>query len=116
METKQKHTTWPWIFHKDSICPEFIIGDNGKTVVCAVHHVCHIANDVEYLANATLIAAAPETVAERDQLKEVNVELLRAITAVRLFLQFHVPKTGQPHTEATILDDHLAELQDKATP
>jgi len=33
-------------------------------------------------ANARLIAAAPETAAERDQLREVNADLLAALEAV----------------------------------
>jgi len=34
------------------------------------------------LANARLIAAAPETAAERDQLREVNAELLAALESL----------------------------------
>jgi hypothetical protein len=35
---------------------------------------------VECLHNAALIAAAPETAAERDRLRHVNAELLAALT------------------------------------
>jgi hypothetical protein len=36
----------------------------------------------EEKANARLIAAAPETAAERDSLREINAELLAALTAL----------------------------------
>lgn len=35
--------------------------------------------DLEAVANARLIAAAPETAAERDRLKEINKDLLAAL-------------------------------------
>lgn len=38
--------------------------------------------DIELLNNAILIAAAPETAAERDRLKEINAELLAALRDV----------------------------------
>lgn len=36
-------------------------------------------------ANARLIATAPETAAERDRLKEVNAELLKALRSLAFF-------------------------------
>ena len=44
--------------------------DTGYPCVCS---------SAEMLANAALIAAAPETAAERDRLKEINKELLEAL-------------------------------------
>ena len=38
-----------------------------------------VTNRAEMLANAALIAAAPETAAERDRLRAVNAELLEAL-------------------------------------
>jgi hypothetical protein len=43
-------------------------------------------------ANARLIAAAPETAAERDRLKALNAELLAALKAVRAA---QTPKDGR---------------------
>lgn len=50
----------------------------GRGLVCTVneHHP-------QYEANANLIAAAPETAAERDKLKEVNSELLEALEILK---------------------------------
>lgn len=42
--------------------------------------------DPEALANARLIAAAPETAAERDRLKEVNAELLQLCETILIRL------------------------------
>lgn len=39
-------------------------------------------DDDEHEANARLIAAAPETAAERDRLKEANAELLQALREI----------------------------------
>ena len=50
-------------------------GDNWQWIATLSDHP-------NQAANARLIAAAPETAAERDQLREVNADLLAALEAV----------------------------------
>jgi hypothetical protein len=42
-------------------------------------------------ANARLIAAAPETAAERDHLRKVNAELLEALERIKVELDGNTP-------------------------
>jgi len=67
MTTQPKHTPAPWIL--DTGEDEFCIS-NGVTI-CRGDDTANA-----WAANARLIAAAPETAAERDKLKELNAELL----------------------------------------
>lgn len=53
----------------------------GRKCLCAVISAWR-APDPQSLADARLIAAAPETAAERDRLKAVNAELLAALQAM----------------------------------
>lgn len=80
-----KHTPGPW----QVSAPE----DEYDTwlVLCSAHYeVAHIArrytngerNEAIEVENARLIAAAPETAAERDRLKEINAELLAALEKI----------------------------------
>lgn len=83
METK--HTPGPW----------FVMGidGNGDTQVSGhpfyighsdplYHCIVTGNNEAERKANAALIAAAPETAAERDRLRQVNAELLVALKGI----------------------------------
>ena len=65
-----KHTPGPW-----TIDGLHIIG-NGYSIAHINSH-----RTTEGRENAELIAAAPETAAERDRLKEINAELLEAANA-----------------------------------
>lgn len=67
-----KHTPGKW-----SIDGMHIIG-NGYSIAHINSH-----RTTEGRANASLIASAPETAAERDRLKEINAELLEACLAAR---------------------------------
>ena len=58
--------------------------ENGRQILSGKLHLatCHYGNGIdvnEANANAALIAAAPETAAERDKLKAINAELLEAL-------------------------------------
>lgn len=87
-----KHTPGPWHvgaeFGVDELRPRILIlrsvayveGASPTTyIIGEVGYPTAIGNTVgaaERKANARLIAAAPETAAERDRLKEINAELL----------------------------------------
>ena len=89
-----KHTKSPWE----------IVDDNG--VFCRIRSVKErrlIATVPcgNTLANARLIAAAPETAAERDRLKEVNAELLAALKLFRTKVYNAALGSGMDHEWAT---------------
>ncbi len=83
MTQQTNHTPAPWIIGSDNF---------GNVIVCKdklfISHIHPISNDgvslnaAEAEANARLIAAAPETAAERDRLKEINAELLEALQKI----------------------------------
>lgn len=68
-----KHTPGPWFVdaHKN------VVAEGGGLVAFPC-----ISAGFDQEANARLIAAAPETAAERDRLKEINAELLDALTEI----------------------------------
>lgn len=75
-----QHTPGPWYFDEVRNVRE----ESTDYCVATIHDDSgHV--DPEYSvplprdANARLIAAAPETAAERDKLKEINAELLEAL-------------------------------------
>ena len=75
-----KHTPGPWQARAG-------IGRWNVTTTAAprTFNICSINTDrLEQDANARLIAAAPETAAERDRLKAINAEL---VTALRIALK-----------------------------
>lgn len=68
-----KHTPGPWKLDVSDNPIYWIAIDTGRY---------SMEIERKYLADARLIAAAPETATERDQLKEVNSILLEALIAV----------------------------------
>ncbi|MFN7185458.1 MAG: hypothetical protein ACK5VE_03695 [Alphaproteobacteria bacterium] len=89
-----KHTQAPW----------GIWGDNGE--FCRIRSVKErsliaIVPCGNTLANARLIAAAPETAAERDRLKEVNADLLAALKQFRTKVYNAALISGMDHEWAT---------------
>ncbi len=70
-----QHTPGPWINDAPG-CVAKHWPEGGKATVC----ICPAGAEGE--ANARLIAAAPETAAERDQLRALNAELLAALRAL----------------------------------
>jgi len=82
-----KHTPGPW-FTTDGIYNEIkALSKRGKTWVIARITAARVGHD-EARANANLIAAAPETAAERDRLRKVNDELLEALMEAEAGLEF----------------------------
>ena len=82
-----KHTPGPWgarvLKFKDHASVT-IYAENGFQVgscTCS-HKLAKLENLQQAEANAALIAAAPETAAERDRLKEINAELLQALEKI----------------------------------
>lgn len=92
------HTPGPWIGKRNGQWFDFgkwsaqhdsrkntaciAIGAKGQKVVAIAVKLNPDWDDAELEANATLIAAAPETAAERDRLKEQVQVLMRAIEHV----------------------------------
>lgn len=81
------HTPGPWTFEERRLC-QFGVhaqrlprgGMNRR--ICLTNSPRTYKNealDLENEANARLIAAAPDTAAERDRLQEVNTDLLAAL-------------------------------------
>jgi len=80
--SEHKHTPGPWVVDKGPSTR----GGNGFTVRAGGAIICTAfpgasTDRIEPVAelNARLIAAAPETAAERDRLREVNAELVAAL-------------------------------------
>ena len=69
------HTPGPWHQHVSDINGVVSVRKKDGTVICQVWK----PND---LTHARLIAAAPETAAERDRLKAINAKLLAALKGV----------------------------------
>lgn len=82
--TEPKHTPGPWkSSHRgDGMIAVYAERDTKKPI-CVFHdeggEFPKYFNEKKAEANARLIAAAPETAAERDRLKEINAELLAAL-------------------------------------
>lgn len=76
--TQDKHTPGPWRVYERT--PVRIITES-KRVIATVRGWGTPEGD----ANARLIAAAPETAAERDRLKAINAQMLEALRAIEAF-------------------------------
>lgn len=75
-----KHTPGPWFLSPNGRSINTAPGRDGFCVAEISDANIHFDDfPEEYRANAALIAAAPETAAERDRLREVNAELLAAL-------------------------------------
>jgi hypothetical protein len=81
------HTPGPWRFSSDG----HIVSASTGERVCTPHSTLlggKVSDQIKDLKrNARLIAAAPETAAERDRLREVNAELLAALLAMQAFIE-----------------------------
>lgn len=93
MSEEFKPTPGPWslphFVQPDVDCQcQYVLSNAGMGAVCTVH--CSGEGDwrqtgdhpkyEEAVANARLIAAAPETAAERDRLKEINAKMAELLT------------------------------------
>ena len=68
-----KHTPEPWIIN--DLRPSYpitILSESGVGI-------CDMLDELDVESKARLIAAAPDTAAERDRLKALNVELLETV-------------------------------------
>lgn len=88
--SETKHTPGPWEYFeqkewgRDSMygCVRAPQSAGGFVIV----NGCAPGGTEEQKANARLIAAAPDTAAERDKLKEINAKLLAACKELRAVL------------------------------
>lgn len=76
--TKARHTPGPWRIGSTFDDASIEICDDAQMLA----QVWSGEDADQRLANARLIAAAPETAAERDRLKAINAELLAAMKAL----------------------------------
>lgn len=67
---ENKHTPGPWLYVHG-----YIVEKMGNGEIYAIAKLLTAWDDDEAKANARLIAAAPETAKERDELKKENEEL-----------------------------------------
>ena len=87
-----KHTVGKWKAGKPEANGTPVTGPCGVTIAwCGANAVYGAAEPYridryEAEANARLIAAAPETAAEQDKLREINADMLAALKAVRKFM------------------------------
>ena len=81
-----KNTPGPWIAvaNRGNNAVSDVVDRDGYTIA----H-CRNVSVGCWEANARLIAAAPDTAAERDRLKEVNAELLSALKHLLAFVEAH---------------------------
>ncbi len=106
------HTPGRWYFGNDGRDgPPIVMVTGAVAVGCdtAANRICNVLsqankdglltfakNDPERDANARLIAAAPETAAERDGLREINAELLEALELATHELNAIRARDGHP--------------------
>ena len=82
-----QHTPGKWYVEQSGTSPAYIIAD-GAGVHATIAEVIgrwHLSPEIK--ANARLIAAAPETATERDQLRASNAELVAALEHVEQYAQ-----------------------------
>jgi hypothetical protein len=108
------HTPGPWKVEHDY--KPFVI-HTADHIVCAISGTA--ATVPEAAANAALIAAAPETAAERDRLLEVNKELLAALKDLLTFdlverSALRSKPLGAPNSTMRIGQEKLIALEDRA--
>jgi hypothetical protein len=90
--TQAKHTPGQWSYCEDETSPGYFLVKSGNTNICIMQQKnsdMGMKTDPtrkQCIANARLIAAAPETAAERDRLKAINAELL---VALELLIKSH---------------------------
>ena len=88
-----QHTPGPWINDAPG-CVAKHWPEGGKATVC----ICPAGAEGE--ANARLIAAAPETAAERDQLRALNADMLAALREYDAYMsRFYRDTDGGPMSE-----------------
>lgn len=75
MTQTAKHTPAVWWINPEQPCD--VLGPNGLIARCASRNPAY--DGQEFVDYARLIAAAPDTAAERDRLKELNEELLAVL-------------------------------------
>ncbi len=119
METKHtKHTPGPWKYdyRKDGNAKRFdaeILDSNGYNLATLGAHpdlLTTVRSDEEMQANAELIAAAPETAKERDELKEENEALENEILEKRNSIETLLNKLGNQNNELFALKQLNSEL------
>lgn len=102
-----KHTPGPWKVQPAPFAPgdiQVVLQDDFRIYIPLMATDWDDAKRQLMRANAKLIAAAPETAAERDTLKAINAELLEALEAL-------LPIVGAPRTYTS---GDVFEAQDKA--
>ncbi|WP_374633996.1 hypothetical protein [Ferrovibrio sp.] len=81
--TDRKHTPGPWVLiNHDEAGLHYVKAQPHPAMRGFTKEIADVfSGDEEGAANAALIASAPDLLAERDRLREVNAELLAALEA-----------------------------------
>ena len=94
-----EHTPGPWVIARGK---NVLIGPcPGRAVVKTINYL-----GAEDTANARLIAAAPDTAAERDRLKAINQELVEALVDAEYAIRHAAGETKHPTCEGTAETDY----------
>jgi len=86
-----QHTAGPWRRQRPHGSDIPVWGADGKSRGCVALVNMSAERAAEAEANAVLIAAAPETAAERDRLREVNAVMLAALTCSTAVIEACLP-------------------------
>ena len=97
-----QHTPGPWTIYEPEL--DITAYDEAADRTVTVAMMCDDA-EPEREANAALIAAAPETAAERDRLRQVNEVMLEALRAAHKHAHKALTAESNSYTdEANMLD------------
>lgn len=120
-ELQVKHTPAPWFADDNGMIwrrhPSELYQNGGITAgdrPIATAHIGWVGEDLTGYpvnANARLIAAAPETAAERDKLKSINAELLEALQNIVID---YTPKDGSDQRALESAKQAIAKAEGKA--
>jgi len=103
-----QHTPGPWTVDVEDECRVIDVQD------CTVARTDYVKIEEErdwQVANAALIAAAPETAAERDRLRQVNEVMVEALRAAHKHAHKALTAKSNSYTdEANMLDVIAAAL------
>lgn len=119
--TQSKHTPGPWqALHSSNGTFEIFSKNNDETGEFGRRHICDINNDdVSDKANAALIAAAPETSAERDLLKNILFQRDSRIDQLEHNAKVHLAAAANMQNEISALkalNEELAGALERAIP
>lgn len=91
---------------------KFIFGCETSDVIVFLPHWRDSKDNAEQIANAELIAAAPETAVERDRLKEINCELVQALEKARKLITMAATEVQRPEIIRYLSGGYKEKIED----